>query len=155
LKKHDEIKQKLFALYDGPLSETERSLVEEHIPSCVECRRAIEEWQKISGVLFTLPAFSEASEDQFVAKVMARLPSGEGLSAPAAAAGWNTWRWLVPLAGSAIAAAWVYFFVLSDSADLNPTTNVETAFSSNSSAAASGENGIMLASYSPSNELVP
>jgi len=152
--KHDEIKQKLFALYDGPLSEAERTLVEEHLPSCAECRRAVEECRKISEVLFALPALSEASEDQFVARVMARLSPASDLKIPAAPSRWNTLQWLLPLAGSAVAAAWVFFFVLSDSADLNPSANVETAFSSTAAPASEG-NGIMLASYSPSNDLLP
>lgn len=144
--KHDEIKQKLFALVDGPLTETDRALVEGHIPSCAECRQAIEEWQKISGVLFTFPALSEAAEDRFVSKVMARLPAGQGRSVPAASSRWTTLQWLVPLAGSALAAAWVFFFVLPGTPGLSSTTGIESYFSDNDSSYAAAQSGIIPAS---------
>jgi anti-sigma factor RsiW len=144
--KHDEIKQKLFALIDGPLSEQERALVEEHIPSCRECAKALEEWQKISGVLFSLPAFSEAAEDQFVSKVMARLSPAFGLQTPAAPSRWNILQWLVPLAGSAVAAAWVFFSVLPGTPGLSSTASAENYFSDNDSSYSASQSGIVPAS---------
>jgi len=144
--KHDEIKQKLFALIDGPLSEQERALVEEHIPSCHECAKALEEWQKISGVLFSLPAFSEAAEDQFVSKVMARLSPASDLESQAAPSRWNTLQWLVPLAGSAVAAAWVFFAVLPGTPGLSSTASAENFFSDNDSSYSTSQSGIVPAS---------
>ncbi|HEY5040015.1 MAG TPA: hypothetical protein VIJ93_13185, partial [bacterium] len=109
-------------------------------------------WKKVSNVLFTLPAFSEASEDRLVSSVMEKIQSGPlKFKTPSFK---NNLRWLVPLVGSAVAAAWVFFMVL-PSVDPASSANVETAFSSNSSNASSGGNGIMLASYSSSDELVP
>jgi len=144
--KHEEIKQKLFALLDGPLSEQERTLVEKHLPSCPECQSATEEWKKISGVLFTQPAFSEAAEDQFVSKVMARLSTASGLQTPAASSRWNTLQWLIPLAGSAVAAAWVFFFVLPGTPGLSSTASVENYFSDNETSFSSSPVGIVPAS---------
>ena len=108
---HNEIKQKLFALYDGPLTEKERVLVEVHLSACPECRRAVGEWENISGALFTKPAFSEVDEDRLVAKVMGRIrPQSQG---------WTPWKtdlkWFLPVLGSALLAAWVFLGVLPDS----------------------------------------
>jgi anti-sigma factor RsiW len=105
---HNEIKQKLFSLYDGPLTEKERVLVEVHLSACPECRRAVGEWENISGILFTQPSFSEAAEDRLVARVMDRIKP--------APTHWSPWKsdlkWFMPLLGSALAAAWVFFLVL-------------------------------------------
>jgi anti-sigma factor RsiW len=150
--KHDEIKDKLFALYDGPLTEKERTLVDGHLTDCRECHQAVAEWKKISNVLFTLPAFSEASEDRLVSSVMEKIQSAPlKFQTPSFK---NNLRWLMPLIGSAVAAAWVFFIVL-PSTDPAASANVETAFSSSASNASSSGNGIMLASYSSSDELVP
>jgi anti-sigma factor RsiW len=111
---HTEIKQKLFALYDGPLTEKERVLVEVHLSACPECRRAVGEWENISGALFTRPSFSEAAEDRMVARVMERIKP--------APAPWLPWKsdlkWFMPLLGSALAAAWVFFLVLPNSPEI-------------------------------------
>jgi anti-sigma factor RsiW len=114
---HDEIREKLFDLYDRPLTEWERQLVEGHLPDCAECRQTFEEWQKISRALFPHPALSESSEDLFVSKVMARVSSYRPKNVILS---WEiALRWLVPLLGSTIAAAWVFFSVLPDTPGLS------------------------------------
>lgn len=150
---HELIQQKLFALYDGPLTEQERKLVEVHLAQCAECRKAISQWKAISARLFPAQTFSEVAEDAFVAKVMGRVRS-----AGEKAESWGTlfFRWLVPLAGSAVVAGWVFFSVLSDSSIFSSNSNnLEAAFSSESSDAAGSGNGIMLASYTSSQDIVP
>jgi anti-sigma factor RsiW len=123
---HSEIQQKLLALYDGPLSEKERPLVEQHLVSCPDCRRVVGQWKRASEVLFSKPSFSEADEDAFVASVMSHvreIPVRPAFS-------WNvTFRWLIPLAGSALLAAWAFFTVLSDTRSMNQQASAETFFS--------------------------
>ena len=149
---HDEIREKLFDLYDRPLTERERWMVEGHLPDCPECRHAFEQWQRISRTLFSMPAPSEAQEDLFVSRVMTRIAA---LPVPAPILSWNNaLRWMVPLLGSSIAAVWFFVAALSGSGALSNSASVEAAFSQDSSYTASPDNGIMLASYSP-DEIVP
>ncbi len=148
---HEMIQQKLFALYDGPLTEKERKLVEGHLAQCTDCRKAIAQWKAVSARLFPPHTYSEASEDFFVAKVMDRVRSS---SLETGKSVWNlTLRWLVPLVGSAALAGWVFFSVLPDTTDLS-SNSAEAAFSSETTYPASTGNGVMLASYS-SEEIVP
>jgi anti-sigma factor RsiW len=148
---HDKIREMLFDLYDRPLTERERQMVEGHLPDCPECRQSFEEWQKISRTLFALPAPSEAQEDLFVSKVMTRIAASQ----PAAIFSWNdALRWMVPLLGSSIAAVWFFMTALSGSGDLPSSSNVETAFSQDVPYSSSG-NGIVLASYTSTDEIVP
>src|SRR5258708_3327636 len=108
---HDKIREMLFDLYDRPLTERDRQLVEGHLPDCAECRQAFEQWRKISRTLFALPAPSEAQEDLFVSKVMARVATA---AQPVTVLSWgNTLRWMVPLLGSSIAAVWFFVAALS------------------------------------------
>jgi hypothetical protein len=101
--------------------------VESHLLDCVECQKTVEEYRILSSRLFTLPTFSEASEDAFVSKVMARVEtsSRKDLS-------WNELilRWMLPLVGSAVAAAWVCFFVLPQNPDFASEMNGSSYFSS-------------------------
>jgi anti-sigma factor RsiW len=148
---HELIQQKLMALYDGPLTEKERKLVESHLGKCPACRRAIAEWKVVSRGLFASPTFSEASEDFFVAKVMDRVRSStpEKVQSP-----WSlTFRWLVPLVGSAVMASWVFFSVLPNSTGFSSNNSIAAAFSYDSSPTPVS-NGIILASYS-TNEIAP
>lgn len=149
---HELIQQKLFALYDGPLTEKERKLVEGHMAQCPGCRKAIAQWKALSVRLFPPQTFSEAAEDFFVAKVMDRVRSSVPEKRQSL---WSlTLRWLVPLVGSAVVAGWVFFSVLPDSSTFSSGNNVEAAFSSESSYPASSGNGVVLASYS-SQDIVP
>ncbi len=103
--KHEEIREKLFALADGPLTEKERTLVEGHLDSCPECRQALREWRLLSNALFLRVSFSEAEEDRFVSTALERAVS----ASPRHASSWPVVQWLLPLVGSAVAAAWVLF----------------------------------------------
>ncbi len=108
--KHDELKEKILGLYDGPVTEKERTWVETHLSSCEDCTRALENYKKISAQLFAVPVFSEADEDIFTAKVMARVREAaitQTLSFTEIAL-----RWLLPLVGSTVVAAWVFFSLL-------------------------------------------
>lgn len=127
---HDEIKERLFDLYDRPLTERERRLLEAHLPGCDECRRLFEQWQGITRTLFPAPAFSEASEDLFVSKVMARVRS---LPQPAVWSWSLALRWLMPLAGSTLAAAWVFFSVLPQTPGISTDAGNLAYFSDNNS----------------------
>jgi anti-sigma factor RsiW len=149
---HEMIQQKLFALYDGPLTEKERKLVEGHLAQCPECRKAISQWKALSARLFPAQPYSEATEDFFVAKVMDRVRAS---SLETGKALWGlALKWLLPLAGSAALAGWVFFSVLPDTASLSSNNTVEEAFSSQPTYSSSTGNGITLASYS-SEEIVP
>ena len=109
---HDEIREKLFDLYDRPLTKRERMMVENHLPDCPECRLAFEQWQRISQTLFTLPSPSEAEEDRFVAKVMGRVQKPRYLA-------WlSGMKWAMPLVGSALTALWVFAVVLPNNPEL-------------------------------------
>lgn len=104
--KHEELQQKLFALYDGPLTEKERDLVEGHLSDCQECRQAIGTWKKASAALFPKPAFSEVEEDRFTAAVMARVGKIEAARERSFS---QSAKWLVPLLGTASLAIWIFF----------------------------------------------
>ncbi len=130
---HDEIKEQLFSLYDGPLTEKERVSFEGHLSTCAECKRSIQEWESVSTTLFPEPAFSEASEDIFVAKVMARVSTAASKASESYSYRDLALRWLVPLLGSATAAAWVFFFVLPGIPGLSTDANGPAFFSSNAS----------------------
>jgi anti-sigma factor RsiW len=144
--KHEEMKERMLALFEGPLNEKERALVEEHLSNCLECRKTVEDYQRVAGRLFALPTYSEAQEDTFVAQVMTRVQA----IGPVPVFTWkNTLRWTLPLVGSSMAALWLFFSALSSTGRLSTSTNVETAFSQDVSYASSSGNGIMLASYEP------
>lgn len=148
---HELIQQKLMALYDGPLTEKERKLVEGHLAQCAECRKAVAQWKSISVRLFPAQTISEAAEDYFVAKVMDRIrtTAQEKSLSPMAL----IFRWLVPLVGSAVVAGWVFFSVLPDSV-ASSNNSVAAAFSYDSPGTSQNGNGIILASYSTS-EIAP
>ena len=83
---------------------------------------------------------------------MARLAAS---SQPVTIFSWgNALRWMVPLLGSSIAAVWFFVTALTGAGALTSSANVETAFSQDASYTTSG-NGIVLASYSPSDEILP
>ncbi|HJT24708.1 MAG TPA: zf-HC2 domain-containing protein [bacterium] len=148
---HDLIQQKLLALYDGPLTEKERKLVEGHLAQCRDCRKAVAQWKAISARLFPTQTLSEVAEDYFVAKVMDRVRSTaqeKGISPLTL-----IFRWLMPLVGSAVVAGWVFFSVLPGSAGAS-SSSVAAAFSYDSSETSPTGNGIILASYS-TNEIAP
>lgn len=149
---HEMIQQKLLALYDGPLTEQERKLVEVHLAQCAGCRKAVAQWKAVSVRLFPAQTFSEASEDFFVAKVMDRIRS---TSLEAGKFAWGMLlRWAFPLVGSAALAAWAFFSVMPESVGFSSTSSADAAFSSYTSYASASSNGMMQVSYSP-DEIAP
>jgi len=144
--KHEEIKKRILALFDGPLTEEERSLVEDHLPSCAECRQDIAQWKALSARLFSKHTFSEAEEDQFVSRTMERIA---GLPTRAAVLSWgNAFRWFLPLAGSAVAAVWVLFSVLPATPGLSARSADENDLYASSTENPSYQWSIVPAAYS-------
>lgn len=128
--KHDELKEKILGLYDGPVTEKERIWAETHLFSCSDCRQNVEEYKNLSSFLFAIPSFSEAEEDIFTAKVMSKIQS---LSVhPAESARDVIIRWFIPLLGSTAVAAWVFFSVLPSTPELSSALNSSTFFSTDS-----------------------
>jgi hypothetical protein len=126
--KHDELKVKILGLYDGPVTEKERLWAENHLSSCADCSRAVEEYKSFASVLFALPTLSEADEDIFTNKVMLRIKSA---SAEAAQSVLDiTVRWFIPLLGSTAVAAWVFFSLLPSTPELSAAINGSSFFSS-------------------------
>jgi hypothetical protein len=126
--KHEELKEKLLGLYDGPVTEKERVWAENHLSSCANCRLAVEEYKNLAAILFAAPTYSEAQEDMFTAKVMARiktLPASPGQALTDIAV-----RWFIPLLGSTAVAAWVFFSLLPNTPDLSNAINGTAFFSS-------------------------
>lgn len=152
--KHEEIREKLFALADGPLTEKERTLVEGHLDACAECRQALGEWRTLSGALFPRVSFSEAEEDRFVSIALERAVA----ASPRHASIRPVVQWLVPLLGSAVAAAWVLFSVLPAGSRFASSNSVGDFLSGDSAEVMSSNwslapesastGGILLASYS-------
>jgi hypothetical protein len=128
--KHDELKEKILGLYDGPVTEKERIWAETHLSSCSDCRQNVEEYKNLSSFLFAVPSFSEAEEDIFTAKVMSRIQSLSVHSAESAAD--VIIRWFIPLLGSTAVAAWVFFSVLPSTPELSNALNNSTFLSADS-----------------------
>ncbi|HVZ79246.1 MAG TPA: zf-HC2 domain-containing protein [bacterium] len=112
---HEMIQEKLFALYDGPLTEQERKVVEGHLSQCRQCRRALAEWKALSQRLFPKIAFSEASEDIFTLGVLRQLepyrPAEVFWTRP-------LFKWAVPALGAAALIAWFFLSSLNTGAGL-------------------------------------
>lgn len=103
---HEMIQEKLFALYDGPLTEQERKVVETHLSQCPDCRRAVAEWKALSKRLFPKVAFSEASEDLFTLSVLRKL---ETYQAPVSLFDRGfLLRWGLPALGLAAMTLWFF-----------------------------------------------
>ena len=129
--KHDELKEKILGLYDGPVTEKERAWVETHLASCADCTAALEEYKKTSALLFAVPTFSEADEDMFTAKVMARIRQTDMMKDLSFSQ--IVFRWLLPLASSMAVAAWVLFSVLPNTPELASEMSEPTFFTSETS----------------------
>ncbi len=128
--KHDELKEKILGLYDGPVTEKERVWADNHLLACSDCRQAVEEYKKFSAVLFDVPSFSEAEEDIFTAKVMSKVQALSGRSSESVLD--ITVRWFIPRLGSGMVAAWVFFSVLPSTPELSNALNGSTLFSTDS-----------------------
>lgn len=103
---HELIQEKLFALYDGPLTEQERKVVEGHLAQCPDCRRALAEWKALSKRIFPRVAFSEASEDLFALSVLRQLEPYQA-PVPFLDRGFLL-HWGLPALGMAAMAAWFF-----------------------------------------------
>jgi anti-sigma factor RsiW len=143
---HDEIQTALFSLVDGPLTEKERKLVESHLPACASCRQALAQWRQISPVLFPKASFPEIQEDRMVAAVLERIRARP--SAPRFLSLENSLRWIFPLVGSALAAAWVFFYIVPTTPELSSLPAAETDYySSSTPEAVSNQWNAMPAAY--------
>jgi hypothetical protein len=128
--KHEELKEKILGLYDGPVTEKERVWADNHLVFCSDCQQAVEEYKKISSVLFAVPSFSEAEEDIFTAKVMAKIQS---LSVRSTESTRDVFvRWFIPLLGSTAIAAWVFFSVLPSTPEISNALSGSTFLSADS-----------------------
>jgi len=125
---HEELKEKVLGLYDGPVTEKERVWAKTHLSSCADCNKAVEEYKNFAATLFTIPAFSEADEDIFTAKVMSKIRT---ISANATQSVLDiTVRWFIPLLGSTAVATWVFFSLLPSTPELSNAMNGSAYFSS-------------------------
>lgn len=127
---HEEIQTALFSLVDGPLTEKERKLVESHLPACASCRQALAQWRQISPVLFPKPSFSEVKEDRMVTAVLERIRVQP--SDPRFFSLENSLRWIFPLVGSVMAAAWVFFYIVPTTPELSSLPAADTDYYSSS-----------------------
>jgi anti-sigma factor RsiW len=113
---HEMIQEKLFALYDGPLTEQERKVVETHLSQCPDCRRAVAEWKALSKRLFPKVAFSEASEDLFTLSVLRKL---ETYQAPVSLFDRGfLLRWGLPALGVAAMTLWFFLSTVNTNSGL-------------------------------------
>lgn len=119
--KHDELKEKILGLYDGPVTEKERVWAETHLSSCSNCFQTVEEYKNFSKFLFAIPSFSEAEEDIFTTKVMSKVRPLSTNSVESARH--VIIRWFIPLLGSTAVAAWVFFSVLPSTPELSNALN--------------------------------
>jgi len=107
---HEDIQARLSELRDGELPSAERAEVSRHVESCSACREALGEMALIARVFLPKPApVSSRETEDFVRRVMARLPSfverdlvGTLLDALAG-------RWLAPAMGLACVALLLSF----------------------------------------------
>ncbi len=72
---HQHLEEKLFALYDGELSDSESREVREHMEVCLECRESYTRWKRLASVFFRVPQIHPS--EPFVWKVMARIEALE------------------------------------------------------------------------------
>ncbi len=126
---HDEIRSALFLMADGTLTNAEKNTVDSHLSSCASCRRALEQWPKISTALFPQPSISEVQEDRIVAGVMERI---RAQAPPHFLSATNLLRWVFPLVGSAMAAAWVFFYIMPSTLEFSSLPSSETDYYSSS-----------------------
>ncbi len=61
---HDEIKEKLFALYDNEVTPQERVVITAHLKECGECRALLTSWESTAKTLFQSPTLSSRFEEK-------------------------------------------------------------------------------------------
>ena len=90
--KHEAMKERILALYDGELAGDARREAENHLSGCAECRRSYEQWQQMAKGLFRDPQVQPS--ELFVSRVMERI---NALERPRHAVPWTIrLRWAVP-----------------------------------------------------------
>ena len=100
----EKMESRILAYVDGRLKESERPDVEKHVAACAPCRRRVEEFRAVSGLLEELPVFEPSPA--FDARVRA-LVAAEPVKS-------NWWAWLrvpprVAFAASALLVASLLF----------------------------------------------
>lgn len=100
----EKMESRILAYVDGRLKESERPDVEKHVAACAPCRRRVEEFRAVSGLLEELPVFEPSPA--FDARVRALVAAEPTKS--------NWWAWLrvpprVAFAASALLVASLLF----------------------------------------------
>ena len=90
---HAQIKEKLFALYDGELKGPAKVEAETHLNECAECRTLFEGWSKTAKTLFPEPQPLES--EFFVRRVMEGIEAQNTPASPPIRRRYYL-RWLVP-----------------------------------------------------------
>lgn len=126
--KHKDIKDALYALYDGELSGEVRLEVESHIKTCGECGRIYQNWEKLSKTLFKAAQIEPT--EAFVTKVMAQIENLESISPIKHRL--PLFRWMAPALGLGFAA----FF-------LTALPDMETVISTDDLLLVNGRNGFV------------
>ena len=93
---HAQMKEKLFALYDGELEGPAKVEAEGHLNECAQCRTLFEGWSKTAKMLFPEPEPLES--EFFVRRVMERVNALDALRPVSRK---HYLRWLVPALGLA------------------------------------------------------
>ena len=78
---HEDIKEKLLALFDRELDERERKEIASHLNVCEDCSGTLKRWEQISAAMSRAGSASPSS-GRFVYSVMERIAASEK-SAPA------------------------------------------------------------------------
>ena len=95
---------RLQAYYDGELDHRTAAAVEAHLAKCEACLAEFEALERLSALLFEVPAASHLMpEDRFAAQVALRLPREESRTLPERTLEWG-WR----LAPAMLVATWVF-----------------------------------------------
>ena len=124
---HDQLREKLWALYDGELSIPERRELEHHLEDCEECLLTLSQWQRTSAALFPKAESPKLSGELFTQKVMAQVRS---LPQPKKLSWWRGFLpWMTSLLGSAAIAGWVLFYVMPATPGLSWGSNASSFFS--------------------------
>ena len=90
---HAQIKEKLFALYDGELEGSAKVEAEGHLNECAQCRTLFEGWRKAAKMLF--PEAKPLESEFFVRRVMEGIEAQNAPASPPIRRRYYL-RWLVP-----------------------------------------------------------
>lgn len=98
---HNQLKDLILSLTDGELDPENQRVARRHLESCEECRHEMDDWKKLSGVLFRkIPIQKNPYFTQKVLRAIKEepLPSRER----------PLWNWLVPSLGFGVAAVLLF-----------------------------------------------